>query len=89
MVTKKTWSRTNLNLKVGKCNECNITLYSKNGGWIINAEGKYFCDDIQLEDSCFDKYIKSVKNKPSKFSHYENFLQRREQYYSAAKMNRR
>lgn len=89
MVAKKTWSRNKINLKVGKCNECNKTLYSQGGSWIINAEGKYFCEDIEKKDSCFDKYLISVKNKPSKFSHYENFLQRREQFYSAAKMNRR
>jgi len=88
MVTKKTWSKAKLNLKVGKCEICNKNLYNKNGGWIINAEGKYFCDDIQIEDSCFDKYLISVKNKPSNFSHYENFLQRKQQYYSAAKYKR-
>ena len=89
MVAKKTWSRNKINLKVGQCNECKKALYSQSGSWIINAEGKYFCEDIEKEDSCFDKYLISVKNKPSKFSHYENFLQRREQFYSAAKMNRR
>jgi len=89
MVIKKTWNRAKVNIKVGECEMCHRKIYNKDGNWIINAAGKYFCDDIQKEDSCFDKYLVSIKDKPSKFSHYENFLQRREQFYSAARYNKR
>jgi len=56
MVKKKTWSRKNLTLVCGYCLMCKRQLLSNEGGWIINAEKKYFCHEGR-DGSCFDKYI--------------------------------
>jgi len=55
MVKKKTWSRKNLTLVCGYCLMCKRQLLSNEGGWIINAEKKYFCHEGR-DGSCFDKY---------------------------------
>lgn len=57
MVKKKTWSRKNLTLVCGYCLMCKRQLLSNEGGWIINAEKKYFCHEGR-DGSCFDKYCK-------------------------------
>ena len=57
MVKKKTWSRKNLTLVCGYCLMCKRQLLSNEGGWIINAEKKYFCHYYNNGQSCFDKYI--------------------------------
>jgi len=58
MVKKKTWSRNNLTLVCGYCVMCKRQLLSNEGGWIINAEKKHFCEHYGLNtESCFDKYI--------------------------------
>jgi translation initiation factor 1 (eIF-1/SUI1) len=45
---------------------CAKTLHSRDSNWIINAEGKYFCDNLEIEDSCFDKYINKRKKNEKK-----------------------
>jgi hypothetical protein len=55
MVKKKTWSRRNITLVCGYCLMCKRQLLSNEGGWIINAEKKYFCHDGK-DGSCFDQY---------------------------------
>ena len=63
MVRKKTWSRSNLTLVCGYCVMCKRQLLSNEGGWIINAEKKHFCEHYGLNtESCFDKYIKIGDN---------------------------
>tara|TARA_R110000796_G_scaffold36150_1_gene92457 strand:+ start:444 stop:653 length:210 start_codon:yes stop_codon:yes gene_type:complete len=58
MVKKKTWSRKNLDLICGHCTMCKRQLLSNDGGWIINAEKKHFCEHYGKNiESCFDKYI--------------------------------
>ena len=57
MVKKKTWSRKNLTLVCGYCLMRKRQLLSNVGGWIINAEKKYFCHHYNNGQSCFDKYI--------------------------------
>tara|TARA_R110002072_G_scaffold266635_1_gene425477 strand:- start:81 stop:299 length:219 start_codon:yes stop_codon:yes gene_type:complete len=58
MVKKKTWSRSNLTLVCGYCVMCKRQLLSNEGGWIINAEKKRFCEHYgENTESCFDKYI--------------------------------
>ena len=62
MVRKKTWSRSNLALICGYCVMCKRQLLSNEGGWIINAEKKHFCEHYGVNtESCFDKYIKMEK----------------------------
>ena len=56
MVKKKTWSRKNITIVCGYCLMCKRQLLSNEGGWIINAEKKYFCHEGR-DGSCFDKYI--------------------------------
>jgi|TARA_X000001388_G_C2165115_1_gene97677 hypothetical protein len=42
----------------GRCFVCKKELYSNEGGWIINAEKKFFCHKhLEKEISCFDKYL--------------------------------
>ena len=56
---KKTWSKKkNAVFFCGRCESCNKELTSDMGGWIINAEKKYFCHDGR-DGSCFDKYCES------------------------------
>ena len=57
MVKKKTWSRKNITIVCGYCLMCKRQLLSNEGGWIINAEKKYFCHHYNNGQSCFDKYI--------------------------------
>ena len=60
MVGKKTWTKKNLNLKIGDCFVCKKIYYANDGGWIINAEKKVFCEQHKEGiESCFDKYLKS------------------------------
>ena len=61
MVKKKTWSRKNLTLVCGYCLMCKRQLLSNEGGWIINAEKKYFCHEGR-DGSCFDQYCKQGVN---------------------------
>ena len=56
MVKKKTWSRKNVVIVCGYCLMCKRQLLSNEGGWIINAEKKYFCHHYNGTKSCFDKY---------------------------------
>jgi len=62
MVKKKTWSRKNITLVCGYCLMCKRQLLSNEGGWIINAEKKYFCHHYNRGESCFDKYCKQGVN---------------------------
>jgi len=63
MVNKKTWSRNNLTLVCGYCVMCKKQLLSNEGGWIINAEKKHFCEHYgENTESCFDKYINRGDN---------------------------
>jgi hypothetical protein len=42
---------------------CKRQLLSNEGGWIINAEKKHFCEHYGLNtESCFDKYINRGDN---------------------------
>ena len=61
MVKKKTWSRRNITIVCGYCLMCKRQLLSNEGGWIINAEKKYFCHEGR-DGSCFDKYCKQGEN---------------------------
>jgi hypothetical protein len=71
-MVKKTWNRSKINLTVGNCLMCSKTLHSRDSNWIINAEGKYFCDNLEIEDSCFDKYInKRKKNEKNVWLSYK------------------
>ena len=41
---------------------CEKELLSNDGGWIINAEKKHFCEHYgENTESCFDQYIKMEK----------------------------
>ena len=62
MVKKKTWSRKNITIVCGYCLMCKRQLLSNEGGWIINAEKKYFCHHYNGGESCFDKYCKQGVN---------------------------
>ena len=63
MVKKKTWSKRNLTLVCGYCIMCKRQLLSNEGGWIINAEKKRFCESYNKNtESCFDKYINKEKH---------------------------
>ena len=58
VVKKKTWSRKNITIVCGYCLMCKRQLLSNEGGWIINAEKKHFCEHYgENTQSCFDKYI--------------------------------
>ena len=57
VVKKKTWSRKNITIVCGYCLMCKRQLLSNEGGWIINAEKKYFCHEGR-DGSCFDQYCK-------------------------------
>ena len=58
VVKKKTWSRKNITIVCGYCLMCKRQLLSNEGGWIINAEKKLFCEHYgENTQSCFDKYI--------------------------------
>ena len=48
----------------GRCFICKKELYSNEGGWIVNAEHKFFCETYSSNvDSFFDKYLnKDNKN---------------------------
>ena len=62
---KATWRKNKLSVRVcGHCFMCNKELLSNEGGWIINAEHKFFCEThSENVDSCFDKYLnKDNKN---------------------------
>ena len=62
MVKKKTWSRKNITIVCGYCLMCKRQLLSNEGGWIINAEKKHFCEHYGVNtESCFDQYIKMEK----------------------------
>ena len=62
MVKKKTWSRKNVVIVCGYCLMCKRQLLSNEGGWIINAEKKYFCHHYNGTESCFYKYINKENN---------------------------
>ena len=49
MVKKKTWSRKNVVIVCGYCLMCKRQLLSNEGGWIINAEKKYFCHHYMVQ----------------------------------------
>lgn len=56
---KKTWNRNNVSRVVGACHFCKKEHTSNDGGWIINAEHKVFCEThTEGVSSCFDKYLK-------------------------------
>ena len=55
---KKTWNKSKTTIKCGECHICNKPLISNEGGWIVNAEKKYFCEAHKKDiKSCFDKYL--------------------------------
>ena len=54
-MANKTWNKSKALLICGWCNVCQKEMLSNEGGWIINAEHKYFCHS--LEKSCFDEYL--------------------------------
>ena len=56
---KKTWNKSNKVIKCGECHICKKPLMSNEGGWIVNAEKKYFCEPHKEGvKSCFDEYLK-------------------------------
>ena len=64
MVTKKTWvkSKKQRIIKCGTCLMCDKVLMSDEGGWIVNANQDYFCENHRSnEHSCFDEYLKQKK----------------------------
>jgi hypothetical protein len=64
MVTKKTWvkSRKQRIINCGTCLMCDRVLMSDEGGWIVNANKDYFCENYRAnEHSCFDEYLKQKK----------------------------
>jgi len=64
MVRKKTWvkSKKNLSIQCGTCLMCDKPMMSDEGGWIINAEKKHFCERHRAnEHSCFDEYLRQYK----------------------------
>ena len=41
---------------------CDKPMMSNEGGWIINAEKKFFCERHRTnEHSCFDEYLRQYK----------------------------
>ena len=52
---KKLWDKKQAVLTCGWCHVCEKELLSNAGGWIINADKKYFCHEGR-EGSCFDNY---------------------------------
>ena len=52
---RKTWDKKQAILTCGWCHVCEKELLSNAGGWIINADKKYFCHEGR-EGSCFDNY---------------------------------
>ena len=41
---------------------CDKVLMSDEGGWIINANKDYFCENYRSnEHSCFDEYLRQLK----------------------------
>ena len=52
---KKVWDKKPAILTCGWCHVCEKELLSNAGGWIINADKKYFCHEGR-EGSCFDNY---------------------------------
>jgi|TARA_R100000081_G_C4670543_1_gene92294 hypothetical protein len=65
-VVRRTWNRTKRRVFVcGYCVECNKELLNIDGGWIINAEHKHFCDDGK-DSSCFNNYIRRKNAIPHK-----------------------
>ena len=64
MARKKTWieARKNVSIQCGTCLMCDKPMMSNEGGWIINAEKKYFCERHRTnEHSCFDEYLRQYK----------------------------
>jgi len=64
MVRKKTWvkSKRNLSIQCGTCLICDKPMMSDEGGWIVNAEKKHFCERHRTnEHSCFDEYLKQYQ----------------------------
>ena len=60
---RKTWVKKETVRLCGYCEECNKELLSNEGGWIINAEKKHFCEHYGVNtESCFDKYINRGDN---------------------------
>ena len=58
MPKKKTWSKKSLTLVCGYCIMCKRQLLSSEGGWIVNAEKKRFCEHYgEKKPSCFDRYL--------------------------------
>ena len=56
---KKTWNKSKDRVFIcGYCNYCHKELLNNEGGWIINAEKKYFCHEGR-EGSCFDNYCEN------------------------------
>ena len=48
---------------------CKRQLLSNEGGWIINAEKKRFCEHYgENTESCFDKYLNRGKNYEKRLS---------------------
>jgi hypothetical protein len=56
---KKTWTRKNIVRTCGYCEMCKKECMSNEGGWIVNAEHKFFCHTYNGKPSCFDNYIKA------------------------------
>lgn len=56
---KKTWNKSKIKtIKCGECHICKKPLMSNEGGWIVNAEKKYFCEPHKEGfKSCFDEYL--------------------------------
>ena len=46
---------------------CDKVLMSDEGGWIVNANKDYFCENHRAnEHSCFDEYLKQTNRKSNK-----------------------
>ena len=59
----KTWNAAKLQIRIcGTCLMCDKKLMSNEGGWIINANKDYFCENHKAnEHSCFDEYLRQRK----------------------------
>ena len=55
---RKTWDKKQAILTCGWCHVCEKELLSNAGGWIINADKKYFCHEGR-EGSCFYNYCEN------------------------------
>ena len=80
---KKVWDKKQAILNCGWCHVCEKELLSNAGGWIINAEKKYFCHEGR-EGSCFDNYC---ENKLKEKYNAGTLWKKNEEAYEQEKQN--